>query len=61
MNGTISVAAANAVVSRGKDVLENFLFDNSTQGKVELNDSPYSDSVVYIFRSVNRPSSLDLD
>ena len=34
---------------------------NATQGGVELNDSSHSDSVVYIFRSVDfYPSFLDL-
>ena len=34
---------------------------NTTQGEVKLNDSSHSDSVVYIFRSVDfTPPSLDL-
>lgn len=52
LNGTLPAAAVNAVVSRGKEVLENLLLDNSTRGKVELNDSSHPDSVVYIFRLV---------
>jgi len=47
LNGTIP--SAHAVVARGKGVLESLLLDNSTQGKVVLNDSS-PDSVVYIFR-----------
>ena len=55
LNGTIPIAAANAVVSRGKKILESMLVDNSTQGKDELlNNLPHFDSVVYIFWSAKK-------
>ena len=53
LNSTLSVAAANAVVSRGRAAFESLLLDNSTQGKVELDDSSPPDAVVYVFRLVN--------
>ena len=61
LNGTIPIGAANAIVSRGKKVLESMLLDNSMQGRDEMNELPHFDSVVYIFWSANfPPSSLDL-
>ncbi|KAF8800152.1 MFS general substrate transporter [Phlegmacium glaucopus] len=53
LNGTLP-----AVVSRGKDVLENLLLNISTRENIELDDSSYSDSVVYIFRFGGLAASL---
>ena len=60
MNGTTPIAAANAVVSGGKKLLESMQLDNGTHGKDELIDLPHFDSVVYIFWSVNIPPSSSL-
>jgi hypothetical protein len=62
LNGTIPIAAANAVVSRGKKILESMLLDNSTQGKDELNDLPVLIQWCTFFgQPPLSSSSLDLD
>ena len=42
-----------AIVDPPKPISPDHNNNNNTQGKVELNDSSHSDSVVYIFRSVD--------